>query len=487
MKFFALLAALFIANSLAAESDVLDLGDSDFNTRVAETETTLVMFYAPWCGHCKKLKPEYAKAAEMMRTDDPPIALAKVDCTEAGKETCSKFSVSGYPTLKIFRNGEMSSDYNGPREAAGIVKFMRAQVGPASKDLASLEAYEKFMSVQEGSVVGFFEKETDLKGVFTKYADMQREKLRFGHSSAPAVLEKIGETDAIYLFRAPQLANKFEPSFVKFTGKDKAELSIFIKDNFQGLAGYRTRDSTSDFKNPLVVAYYAVDYVKNAKGSNYWRNRVLKVAKEWEGKINFAVSNKDDFQHELNEYGYDYVGDKPLILARDARNQKFIMKDEFSIENLNAFVADLEEGSLEPYVKSEPIPETQGPVIVAVGKNFEDVVTNNDKDILIEFYAPWCGHCKKLAPIFDELGEKLKGEDVAIIKMDATANDVPPQFDVRGFPTLFWLPKGKHDAPVRYDGGREVDDFIKYISKHATAELKGFDRKGAEKAQKTEL
>jgi protein disulfide-isomerase A3 len=63
------------------------------------------------------MKPEFSKAAEMMRTDDPPIVLAKVDCTEAGKETCTKFSVSGYPTLKIFRNGEVSQEYNGPREA----------------------------------------------------------------------------------------------------------------------------------------------------------------------------------------------------------------------------------------------------------------------------------------------------------------------------------------------------------------------------------
>lgn len=52
-----------------------------------------------------------------MRTDDPPVAFAKVDCTEAGKEICGKFSVSGYPTLKIFRNGEVAQDYNGPREA----------------------------------------------------------------------------------------------------------------------------------------------------------------------------------------------------------------------------------------------------------------------------------------------------------------------------------------------------------------------------------
>lgn len=71
---------------------------------------------------------------------------------------------------------------------------MRAQVGPASKDLLTLEAFEAFLKVQEGAVVGFFEKESDLKTVFNRYADVQREKLRFGHSSDPAVLKKVGET-----------------------------------------------------------------------------------------------------------------------------------------------------------------------------------------------------------------------------------------------------------------------------------------------------
>lgn len=147
---------------------------------------------------------------------------------------------------------------------------------------------------------------------------------------------------------------------------------------------------------------------------------------------------------------------------------------------------DFKEGKLEPHIKSEPVPESNdGPVKVAVAKNFDDLVTNSGRDALIEFYAPWCGHCKKLAPVYDELGTALAKEKVDIVKMDATANDVPSTYDVRGFPTIYWAPAGNKDSPVRYDGGRELQDFIKYIAKHATEELSGYDRKG--NAKKTEL
>merc|ERR1712156_837968 len=153
---------------------------------------------------------------------------------------------------------------------------------------------------------------------------------------------------------------------------------------------------------------------------------------------------------------------------------------EFSVDNLKAFVEELKAGNLEAYIKSEAVPDSQGDVKVAVARNFEELVTKSEKDVLVEFYAPWCGHCKKLTPIYDELGEKMADEDVEIVKMDATANDVPPQFDVKGFPTLYWLPKGSK-KPASYNGGREIDDFIKYIAEHASDELKGYDRKGKEK------
>ena len=61
-------------------------------------------------------------------------------------------------------------------------------------------------------------------------------------------------------------------------------------------------------------------------------------------------------------------------------------------------------GEIDPYLKSEDVPESNdGPVKVAVAKNFDSLVTDSGKDSLVEFYAPWCGHCKKLTPIYEEV------------------------------------------------------------------------------------
>ncbi|XP_063548253.1 protein disulfide-isomerase A3 [Cydia strobilella] len=467
----------------AAEEDVLDLTDSDFSSVLSQHDTALVMFYAPWCGHCKRLKPEFAMAAGVLKGDDPQVTLVKVDCTEGGKATCEQFSVSGYPTLKIFRKGELSQDYNGPRESNGIVKYMRAQVGPSSKDLLTVADYENFLKKDEVTVIGFFEKESDLKGEFVKTADKMREEVTFAHSSAKEVLDKSGYKDNVVLYRPKRLQNKFEESSVVYSGDDAApSLKAFIKDNYHGLVGVRQKDNIADFSNPLVVAYYDVDYIKNAKGTNYWRNRVLKVAKELP-EVTFAISSKDEFTHELNEYGIDFAkGDKPVVAGRDADGNKYIMSAEFSIENLLQFTKDLLAGKLEPFIKSEAVPEpNDGPVKVAVGKNFKSLVTDSGRDALVEFYAPWCGHCQKLTPVWEELGEKLKGEDVDIVKIDATANDWPKSlYDVSGFPTIYWK-SADGKKPVRYNGGRALDDFIKYIAEQASSELKGFDRKGSEK------
>ena len=105
---------LFGAAALASASDVHDLTKDTFPGFVADNDLVLAEFFAPWCGHCKALAPEYEEAATSLKAKN--IKLAKVDCTEQ-QDLCKEYGIEGYPTLKIFRGAENISPYQGPRKA----------------------------------------------------------------------------------------------------------------------------------------------------------------------------------------------------------------------------------------------------------------------------------------------------------------------------------------------------------------------------------
>uniref|UniRef100_A0A671XVI5 Protein disulfide-isomerase n=1 Tax=Sparus aurata TaxID=8175 RepID=A0A671XVI5_SPAAU len=450
-------------------SDVLDYGDDDFESKIGTHDLALVEFFAPWCGHCKRLAPEYETAATRLKGSVP---LVKVDCT-SNSNTCSKYGVSGYPTLKIFRDGEDSGPYDGPRTADGIVSFLKKQAGPASVELKDDAAFQKFIADQDASVIGEL-----LFAEYLKAASALRDNYRFAHTNSEILAKKPN----IVLFRPPRLNNMFEDSSVKFTDEKYTSNKIkrFIQDNIFGICPHMTDDNKDQLKGKdLLVAYYDVDYDKNPKGSNYWRNRVMKVAKSFldQGKkLNFAVASKAAFSHDLSEFGLDgSSGELPLVTIRTAKGDKYAMAEEFSRDGkaLERFLQDYFDGKLKRYLKSEPIPENNdGPVKVVVAENFDSIVNDDSKDVLIEFYAPWCGHCKSLEPKFNELGEKLAEDpNIVIAKMDATANDVPSPYEVSGFPTLYFAPAGRKMTPKKYEGGREVSDFISYLKREATNPL----------------
>ncbi|KAK1077551.1 protein disulfide-isomerase precursor, partial [Friedmanniomyces endolithicus] len=103
--------------ALAAATDVHDLTTESFEPFVNDHGLVLAEFFAPWCGHCKALAPEYEEAATTLKDKD--IALAKIDCT-AEQDLCQSYGVEGYPTLKIFRGAENVQPYSGPRKAQAI-------------------------------------------------------------------------------------------------------------------------------------------------------------------------------------------------------------------------------------------------------------------------------------------------------------------------------------------------------------------------------
>ena len=157
MKLFLILGALValtVAEEITKEEGVLVLTEKNFEQALSENEFVLVEFYAPWCGHCKALAPEYAKAAGQLAEKDSPVKLGKVDATEEGP-LAEKFEVRGYPTLKFFKNGK-PMEYNGGRTADTIITWVEKKTGPPAVTLDSVDAAKKFIEDNEIAVVGFF-------------------------------------------------------------------------------------------------------------------------------------------------------------------------------------------------------------------------------------------------------------------------------------------------------------------------------------------
>ncbi|XP_059313279.1 probable protein disulfide-isomerase A6 [Lycium ferocissimum] len=113
-------------------------------------------------------------------------------------------------------------------------------------------------------------------------------------------------------------------------------------------------------------------------------------------------------------------------------------------------------------VKIASIPSS---VVVLSSDNFDEIVLDETKDVLVEFYAPWCGHCKSLAPIYEKVAAAFRQEeDVVIANLDADNHkDLAEKYGVSGYPTLKFFPKG-NKAGEDYEGGRDLDDFVNFIN-----------------------
>ncbi|KAJ7565671.1 hypothetical protein O6H91_02G070300 [Diphasiastrum complanatum] len=241
------LAALMCLYCLeVAADDVVALTPDTFEQEVGKERAALVEFYAPWCGHCKKLAPEYEKVGSTFKKSKP-VLIAKVDCDDH-KSLCSKYGVSGFPTIKWFPKGSLKpKDYSGARTAEALLEYVNSEAGTRAKS---------------------------------------------------------------------------------------------------------------------------------------------------------HVAPSD--------------------------------------------------------------------VIVLTPTNFDEIALDKTKHVLVEFYAPWCGHCKNLAPVYEQLATTYKAEkDVIIAKLDADAHkDLAQRYDIGGYPTLKFFLKSNKDG-VQYEGGHALDDFVAFINEKA--------------------
>ncbi|GFZ09765.1 PDI-like 5-2 [Actinidia rufa] len=116
------------SNQFAIDGKVLELTESNFDAAISTFDYIFVDFYAPWCGHCKRLSPELDKAAPILAGLKEPIVIAKVNADQFTR-LAKRFDIDGFPTLKVFMHG-IPTEYYGPRKADLLVRYLKKFVAP---------------------------------------------------------------------------------------------------------------------------------------------------------------------------------------------------------------------------------------------------------------------------------------------------------------------------------------------------------------------
>lgn len=431
-----------------------------------------------WCGHCKKLEPEYAAAATELLGNDPPIRIAKVDATVSDK-LASRFSVQGFPTLKFFRGGK-DVEYSGGRTTKEIVSWVTKKSGPAFTEVSDVEAATAFKSKQSVTVFGFFSELSGPEFKAFEVAASAVDDAAFAVTTSEAVRAalEVSETgNAIVLFK------DFDEGVVVFSGDktDSDEVIGFVRDNRLPLVITFSQETAplifggSVKTHVLMMADEDMDGFESIKAS--W----TEAAKSHRGEALFIwVPPTEDRILSYFDVKEEDLPKTVIVSMPDGEAmKKFPVADEVGTDG--AAIAEqlvkVLSGEIKPTLKSEePEPsDTEGPVTVVRGKTFADIALDTNKDVLLEFYAPWCGHCKSLAPIYEELGEKYGSDKLVIAKIDATANEIEYEgVNVRGFPTLYFFPAttdGSAKVAKEFDGSRDLKGMVDFLNTHATTPI----------------
>lgn len=454
------------AHGFEEEEGVLVLKDDNFDHAVAEIPYLLVKFYAPWCGHCKALAPEYEKAAKSLRETMPNVRLAKVDATTE-KKIAEKVNIEGYPTLKFYIN-QNPITFNGDRTEEGIIQWIKKKTGPASNLIETAEALDKILSDNE-LVVVYFGSDAAEQAVFETLAQTEDE-LVFAHTnSAPLRLHyKVQDNVKLVLFK------KFDEGRNDFTGDFTAEnIAPFLRAHeLPTIMPFNQKSADKIFSTNQNCLFLFIKS-KDAECCKAPQAALTEAANTLKGKILLSYAElSEDLGNRLAEYVGVTEADLPcvrIVSPSDDDVKKYLYTGDISAQGLVNFYEQFSKGELKPFFKSEPLPETNDqPVKVVVGGNFKNIVHDTTKDVLVKYYAPWCGHCKSLAPIYDKIAERiLHNSNIVLAKCDATANEIEG-VNIQGFPTIKFYPSNNKNEPMDFDGERTEEGILEFLKNYTT-------------------
>ena len=485
---FSLLYLMQTREFYQSENSVLKLNEENLGFAMHEFKYLTVLFYSSTDPNCKSVIPEFESASQILQREN--YILGKIDSDES-PEIIRYFKVEAIPSIALIYRGSPQF-FEGEKKKIDIAGWVLEKTAREFNEIKTEEELKEFKKQFDISMVYYGKEEKVLREM--TLAERKIDDIPMGRISDENLIKSHAQKGQENIKEYIMLNTETElKKYYLYNITSENIISFYNLYFTPKVIEFAAQTSHVLFSKRLdsLVVFSS----RSQKQFNDMKILLEKIWPKVNKKLKLFISDiNEGMSVRLSEYCGAKEKDLPIayILEPVSENPiKYRLQGEINEENLMKFITQWEKGELKPYMKSESeFLENDGDVFNLIGKNYKKDVLDNDKDVVVYFYAPWCEKCQKFYPKYERLARKLKNKNKNLLftKMDSTENDIE-YFPVTKYPSIRFYPGNQKDKePIKIGNKLGIVEMLDIIKSKAFHKINddNYDRKKEIEIEKKE-